>query len=215
MLPHCQTQGVKVAHRYPLQLSETPMALQEQLTSFALYRWRNPETTCDSPFLALSEDGTVLLSLGDYRLGIAWDVSADAAAWLAQDFAATGETLTCDLASVRVVLDALYSGAARFAVIGFDERLQPERLELSLTSQQAADDGPVFVIQSLEPPLRLHPAEQRTAPATDAERALIQVFVEGIAGLTRAHEAQLVAPPPPRYQPPTGQRGRRRPPYRA
>lgn len=186
-------------------------------SSFALYRWSNPETTCEAPFLAIAEDRSALPFLGNHRLGIAWGIPAEAEAWLARDFAATGESISCDLPMLRYVLDALYSGAARFALTCFDERLQPARLELSLISQQAEEDGPVYVRDNLGRSQRLYPAEQRAAGVTPVEHALVQVFAEVVAEVATACPSQLAAPPPPRYQPATTHRlpGRRRPKYYA
>jgi len=62
-------------------------------TSFVVYRWASPQTTSDYPFLAVAQDKSALLSLGDYGATLDWGIPDEATSWLARDFTPTGEIL--------------------------------------------------------------------------------------------------------------------------
>lgn len=48
-------------------------------TSFVVYRWTNPQTTSDYPFLAVAQDRSALLSLGDYGATLDWGIGRSGA----------------------------------------------------------------------------------------------------------------------------------------
>src|SRR6478672_11411361 len=107
-------------------------------TSFVLYRWTNPKTTCDYPFLAVAQNRATLLALGNWGLSFEWGISDEAADWLGQDFAPTGESLSCDIPMVRYLLDGIFAGGSEFGLVTFDSQLRPTRLQLSLHAQVEA-----------------------------------------------------------------------------
>lgn len=175
------------------------MTPDQALTSFTLYRWTNPETTCDYPFLAVAEDRSALLLLGNYGLSFEWRISDEALHWLAHDFAPTDEVITCDLLTIRHVLDSIYAGGIEFGLIRFDAQLKPNRLELSLTAQTEADEGPEYRIEGLGSYERLYREDEEVEPVTATERAMLDVCVSTFAELASQHAAKLSTPPPPRY----------------
>jgi hypothetical protein len=77
------------------------MTRASTLTSFALYGWTNPETFCDYPFVAVAEDRSVYLLLGNYGLSFEWRLTEEVEEWLAHDFARTQESLSADFATIR------------------------------------------------------------------------------------------------------------------
>ena len=98
-------------------------------TSFVVYRWKNPRTTSDYPFLAVAQDKTALLSLGDYGATLDWGIPDEATNWLTRDFMPTGEILECDLSQMKCALRALFPGDAEFASVRFGAELLPSESE--------------------------------------------------------------------------------------
>ena len=89
-------------------------------TSFAVYRWNNPETTSDYPFIAVAEDKSAVLSIGNYGMGFDWGIPEEVSQWLDADFAPIGEFLFVDLSMMKYLLDATFLGGAEFALVSFD-----------------------------------------------------------------------------------------------
>jgi hypothetical protein len=170
------------------------------LTSFALHRFSNPMTTCDYPFLAVAEDKTALLSLGNYNLTFEWTISKDAALWLAHDFERTEATLLCNLALVRQVLDAAFPGGTVFGIVAFDTELYPSGLQLSLREQTEAHEGPEYLIRGPNRYTRVYREAYKMSAVSLGERAMLDVCVATFAELAAEHAAKLTARPPPRYR---------------
>jgi len=173
----------------------------QEPTALTLYRWINPNARCDNPFLAVAEDCSVLLGLGDHRLSFEWSVSVEAVSWLAQDFMPTGEQLSCDLSTLRYVIDTIFLGGVECGILSFDEGLKPCRLELALTAQTKADAGPEYLIEGVGSYQRRYRASQEVVPVSPAERAMLELCVATFADLENQYRALLAAPPPPRYRP--------------
>lgn len=169
-------------------------------TSFVVYRWANPQTTSDYPYLAVAQDQSALLSLGDYGATLDWGIPDEAADWLARDFVPTGEFLECDLVTMRYALAALFHGEAEFASVRFGAELSPNRLQLMLTCQPEADQGPEYVIQGFGSYLRVERDPDTVCPVALAERAMLDVCAATFAELAAQHEAKITEPPPPRYR---------------
>ena len=169
-------------------------------TSFVVYRWTNPQTTSDYPFLAVAQDHSALLSLGDYGATLDWGIPDEATDWLDRDFAPTGEFLECDLSTLQNALAALFKGDAEFASVRFGAGLLPNQLQLVLASQRAADEGPEYVIQGLGSYLRVARDPDAQGPVALAERAMLDVCASTFAELAAHHTAKIIEPPPPRYR---------------
>ncbi len=169
-------------------------------TSFVVYRWANPQTTSDYPYLAVAQDWSALLSLGDYGVTLDWGIPDEATEWLARDFAPTGELLECDLATMWYAMAALFQGEAEFASVRFGAELSPSRLQLMLTSQPEADRGPEYVIQGFGSYFRVRRDPDTVCPVALAERAMLDVCASTFAELAAQHEAKIIEPPPPRYR---------------
>jgi len=177
------------------------MTRKQALTSLTLYRWTNPRTTCDAPFLAVATDRSVLLTLGDYRLSFEWRISAEAAAWLTQDFAPTGDFLACDFSTLRQVLDTTLEGRIDFGLVAFDAELRPNRLELSLRTQAHVAADPEYLIESPGSYQRLDRALEKVVSVSAAERVMLEVCAGTFAELAGQHRAVLTEPLPPGYRP--------------
>lgn len=171
------------------------------LTSFVLYRWANPATTSDYPFLAVAEDRSAVLSLGNYGVGFDWGIPDEAAAWLAHDFAPTGDRLVLDLATVQYLLDTTFVGGTEFGLMTFDRRLTPNGLQLSLAAQSAAGEGPEYLIQGYGSYQRFYREEELVGPVVLGERAMLDVCVSTFAELAAQCARNVTEPPPPRYRP--------------
>ena len=169
-------------------------------TSFVVYRWANPQTSSDYPFLAVAQDKSALLSLGDYGATLDWGIPDEATNWLARDFAPTGEILECDLSQMKCALRALFPGDAEFASVRFGAELLPRELQLVLTSQAAADQGPEYLIQGGGSYLRVERALDTHSPVEPAERDMLDVCASTFAELAAQHTAKIIEPPPPRYR---------------
>lgn len=169
-------------------------------TSFVVYRWANPQTTSDYPFLAVAQDRSALLSLGDYGVTLDWGIPDEATAWLARDFVATGELLVCDLGKMRSALAALFSEDAEFASVRFGTELLPRELQLVLSSQEAADEGPEYLIQGVGRYFRVERDPDLQCPVDPEEHAMLDVCASTFAELAAQYKAKIIEPPPPRYR---------------
>lgn len=166
---------------------------------FELYRWTNKKTTCDYPFLALAADRSALLAIGNWGLSFEWGVTGEAAEWLRRDFGPTGESLSLDIATVRLLLDSIFTGGSEFGLVTFDRELRPNRLQLSLQTQEGAEEGPEYLLHELGRYERVHREAGQVAAVGLPERAMLDVFVSTFTALGKRHAALLTEPPPPRY----------------
>ena len=169
-------------------------------TSFVVYRWANPRTTSDYPFLAVARDKSALLSLGDYGATLDWGIPDEATNWLARDFLPTGEILECDLSRMKSAVSVLFPGEAEFASVRFGAELLPSELQLVLTSQAAADQGPEYLIQRGGSYLRVERELDTHRPVEPAEKDMIEVCASTFAKLAAQYRAKIIEPPPPRYR---------------
>ena len=169
-------------------------------TSFVVYRWANPQTTSDYPFLAVAQDKSALLSLGDYGATLDWGIPDEANHWLARDFAPTGEILVCDVSRMKCALSALFPGDAEFAAVRFGAELTPSELQLVLTSQAAADQGPEYLIQKGGSYLRVERDLDMHRPVEPAERDMLDICAATFAELAAQYTTKIIEPPPPRYR---------------
>ena len=168
-------------------------------TAFIVYRWANPETTSDYPYLAVAQDQSALLSLGDYGVTLDRGIPEEASNWLAWDFVPTGEVLECDFSSVRSALTALFPGDAEFTSVRFGDELLPSQIQLVMASQ-AADEGPEYVIQGVGRYLRIERNRGKKGPVGLAERAMLDVCASTFAELAAHYGTKVTEPPPPRYR---------------
>ena len=167
---------------------------------FTLYRWQNPQTTSDYPFLAVALDQSALLSIGNYGVAFDWGIPDEAAYFLARDFQPTGGRLAADIATVRCALDATFIGGTEFGIVTFDAQLSPSGLQLALHSQPDEDRGPEYAIQGFGSYLRFHRLAEQPGPVTLAERAMLDVCVSRFAELAAECAPLLTEPPPPRFR---------------
>lgn len=170
---------------------------EQALISFLLYRWDNPQTTCDYPFLAVAEDRTALLSLGDHILSFELGIPVEAVQWLTYDFGPTDTVLAFDLSTMQHVLDTIFADGAEFGLISFDAALAPRRLELSLTAQSEAEEGPEYLIEGMGCYQRLYRATEEVCPVSTAERAMLDVCVSTVRELAQQCGPMLTEPPHP------------------
>jgi len=181
------------------------MTTTAQTTSFVVYRWQNPQTTSDYPYLAVAQDRSALLSLGDYGVTLDWGIPEEATDWLARDFVPTGEVLECDLSTLNDALAALFHEATEFAAVRFGAELMPSELQLVLASQDAADQGPEYTIQGLGTYMRLERDIDMQGPVDQEERAMLDVCAATFAELAAQCTAKIIEPLPPRYRSPWSQ----------
>ena len=175
------------------------MMRAEPLTDFVVYRWDNPETTSDYPFLAVAVDQSAVLSIGNYRLGFDWGIPDEVTTWIAHDFRPTSERISVDLQTMRYLLDSTFPGGTEFGVVTFDNQLGPHGLQLSLAAPTDGDEGPEYVMQGYGSYQRFYRQSEQHGPVSLAERAMLDVCVATLAELAAQCAAQLAEPPPPRY----------------
>lgn len=178
------------------------MSTTPQATSFVVYRWQNPQTTSDYPYLAVAQDRSALLSLGDYGVTLDWGIPEEATDWIARDFVPTGEVLECDLSALNDALAALFHEATEFASVRFGAELMPKELQLVLACQDAADQGPEYTIHGLGAYMRLERDIDMQGPVDQEERAMLDVCASTFAELAAQCTAKIIEPPPPRYRHP-------------
>lgn len=169
-------------------------------TTLALFRWNNPDTTCEYPFLAVSEDRGLLLSLGNYRLCFEWSVPSDVEEWLELDYVPLEQTMVCDLSTVRHLIDTLFAGGAEFCMVSFNGELRPVRIGFSLNEQDEADDGPDFDLDAGGKHQRVHRTNGTRRPVNPGERALLEVCEAMLRTLVADYRPLLIEPAPPRYR---------------
>ncbi len=108
--------------------------------------------------------------------------------------------MSCDFSSVRYLLDATFAGGIEFGLLSFTSELKPDRLQLSLSRQEAADEGPEYLISELGDYLRFYRDAVKVTPVSAAEHAMLDVCVSTFADLIAAHKDLISEPPPPRYR---------------
>lgn len=162
-----------------------------QSTSFTLYRCTNSETSCDYPFLAVADDGSVLLTIGDYTACFERDLPDELNDWLAHDFTATGAAFTCDLSTVRHMVHAAFADHADFLLMRFDEEFQPNGVEFSLATQKTAEEGPEYLVEDRSSYYRLNRFPRSTRAVTPTEQALLDVCVAMVRELAAEQHAAL------------------------
>jgi hypothetical protein len=178
------------------------MTRDSSLSSLTLYRWSNPETTCDYPYLALAEDHSVCLWLGNYRLSFEWGLSDQVAAWLAFDFTRTDGALVGDFATLRHLCDSIFGGVT-FGVVSFDAELKPDRVQLSLEKQVKAEDGPEYLVWTVGNYQRINRETNRVMPVAPPERAVLDVCTSTFAELAAQRPEIFKESPPPHYRSPS------------
>lgn len=176
------------------------MATTRQPTIFPLYRCTNPQTNCESSFIAVAEDGSAVLEIGNYSLCVDWDVTEESATWLAKDFVPTGQSVSCDFSMLHEVIAATFGDKVDFLALRFGTKLQPKGMELSLIAQKAAEDGPEYRIDGVGRYRRIYRIPWRTAAVTLAEQAVIDVGVELANEVAATWGSELKEPPPLRWR---------------
>lgn len=176
------------------------MTATGQTTLFPLYRCINPETNCESPFIAIAADGSLFLELGNHSLCADWLVSDEQTTWLAEDFAPTGQVLHCDFALLNHVVAAAFGDNADFLAVRFGTKLRPRSIELSLVGQKTAEGGPEYQIDGVGRYQRIYRMPRRTNAVTLPERAVVDVCVELVNEMASRHGAELREPPPLRWR---------------
>ncbi len=175
------------------------MLSAEPLTEFVVYRWDNPETTCDYPFLAVAEDQSAVLSLGNYQVGFDWGIPEEVAGWLAADFLPTSDRFRLDVQTLRYLLDATFPGGTEFGLVAYDHNLGAIGLQLSLSNPTEEAEGPEYVMQGYGSYQRFFREDERQGPVSLAERAMLDVCVSTFSELAAQCAGQIVEGAPPRY----------------
>jgi hypothetical protein len=176
------------------------MSQQTILTSFTVYHWTNPATTADYPFLAVAEDRSAVLSLGNFGVGFDWGVPEEAAAWLEHDFAPTGESLVVDISTVHHLLDLTFACGTEFGLVTFDDELSLSGLQLSLSPPAASAEGPEYLIKGFGSYERFYRNPDQRRPVALVERAMLDVCVATFAEFAGRCATTVTALPPPRYR---------------
>ena len=134
------------------------------------------------------------------RTTLDWGIPDEATAWLARDFMPTGESLECDFDKIRNALAALFAEDAEFASVRFGAELLPRELQLVLTSQEAADEGPEYLIQGVGRYFRVERDPDMQCPVDPEEHAMLDVCAATFAELAAQYKSKIIEPPPPRYR---------------
>jgi hypothetical protein len=172
------------------------MATTKQPTAFTLYRCTNPKTTCDYPFLAPADDGSVLLTLGANTVCLECNIPEQLSGWLKHDFAVTGTTLTFDVSTVQQFVRAAFGDEAEFLLMHFDQGLNPSGVEFSLVAQKTAEEGPEFLVEGRGLYRRVNRFPKWNRAVTPAEHALLEVFTAMATELATEHRTALSTPSP-------------------
>src|SRR5262245_42152798 len=114
-----------------------------------LYRWDNPATDCEYPYLLTPDDRSVLLSVGNHSLCLDLEMLPDTEHWLSKDYVSTGERFTLDLSDVLYLLNRTFLGGALFGIVKFGSALTISELQLSLQQQDDSDAGPEYLVHKL------------------------------------------------------------------
>ena len=181
----------------PPRPSSPPLAHPD---TFLVYRWVNPATTCEHPYLATNAERSFLLSLGEHGLEFDLEFPDEAERWLREDYTPTAERFTLNLTAVRDLVEQTFVGGAVFGFVSFDDQLAIRRIELSLQEQKTADAGPEYVIDELGRYQRWYRSPDLYTPVTEAERALLDVCVATFGARADNFRHLVTALPTPRYQ---------------
>jgi hypothetical protein len=88
----------------------------------------------------------------------------------------------------------------KFGLVSFDAELKPERLQLSLTAQVRAEDGPEYLVFTVGNYQRVHREADKVSPVALSERAVLDVCTTTFAELAAQCPDQIRELPPPRYR---------------
>jgi hypothetical protein len=168
--------------------------------SFSLYRWKNPETRCDHPFLAIAEDKSALLELGGYHLSVEAGVPDEHAQWLTMDFAPTDTQLTLDLSLIRRKINSAFACDADFMSVRFDSSLRPTQLDLSLPNHDTRTEGHEYLLKGPRSYQRIYRFPWKVVPVSAVERVVLEVFFTALTDLGNRYSQVLSEPLPPRYR---------------
>jgi hypothetical protein len=168
-------------------------------TLFEVHRWIVSATTCDYPLLAVAQDRSALLSLGDYSLSFDCGIPDEAQPWLAHEFAPMGQTVGLDLSTVRMVVAATLPGGAECGIVRFDDDLRVTHFELGLAAQQEAEMSAEYVILGPGKYCRQWRDPDRLLPVSAVEKTMLDVCVATFTELATQHGALLRQPLPPRF----------------
>lgn len=170
------------------------------LIELRVHRAVNPGTDCEYAYLVTPPDRSVLLSLGSHSLSLDLGMPRGGEEWLREDYALTDEIVVLDLAGLRYLLDLTFPGGVEFLLAHFDERLQLLGIELSLTTQRRAEDGPEYLVRADGRFERLFREPDRRCPVSAAEQALLGAWASALTSLAAEKPHLVGALPTPRFR---------------
>jgi hypothetical protein len=170
------------------------------LTGLRVHLADNPATDCEYAHLLVPEDRSVLLSLGSHELSLDLELPGEAEVWLREDYVPTEEVVELDLGGLRYLLDLTYPGGVLFVLAHFDEELKLLGIELSLRTQQHAEDGPEYLLRSDGSFERLYRETNQRRPAGAAEDVLLKALASAFSTLAAERPHLIGALPTPRYR---------------
>ncbi|MFO0572820.1 MAG: hypothetical protein U1A78_02380 [Polyangia bacterium] len=170
------------------------------LAELRVHRVQNPGTDCEYAYLVTPADRSVLLSLGSYSLSLEFKMPRSGEDWLTEDYEPTDELVTIDLAGLRYLLDLTFPGGVEFVLAQYEEDLSVSCIELSLTTQKRAEDGPEYVRRPDGAFERLYREPDRRRPISTNEEILLKAWATVFTTLATEKPHLIGALPTPRFR---------------
>jgi hypothetical protein len=180
--------------RPPDEIASSPFA------ELRVHRAANPGTDCEYAYLVTPADHSVLLSLGSYSLSLDLKMPGAGEDWLAEDYEPTDEIVTIDLAGLRYLLDLTFPGGVEFVLAHYDEQLRVTGIELSLMTQERAEDGPEYRVRDDGGFERLFRERNVRCPVSPSEEALLKAWAAAFTTLAAEKPHLVGALPTPRFR---------------
>lgn len=170
------------------------------LTELRVHRVQNPGTDCEYAYLVTPADRSVLLSIGSYSLSLEFKMPRSGEDWLTEDYEPTDEVVTIDLAGLRYLLDLTFPGGVEFVLAQYEDDLRVSCIELSLTTQKRAEDGPEYLLRKDGAFERLFRETDRRCPVSPAEEVLLKAWAATFTTLATEKPHLVGALPTPRFR---------------
>lgn len=170
-----------------------------RLVEFTVYRWNDPETDSEYPYLAAPADRSSLLSFGNSGIYFDIEFPRDGHRWLDHDYVPIKDHIYFDMTSWIHAIEKPFPGGIYFGMLRVNRSGRPLRLELSTKAQRYADEGPEYELSAPGQYRRWHNANRAYGELSTDEQQMLDRGLQVMAPLIAQVAEFIHADPPPRF----------------